>query len=589
MVSNVRICRFRERAHLIKSPSLLLPSGVSTGSIVNIASEISDTFDTQTPQNPKVELRNVTQTSITLELPKVELATAKLRSLDLCRDRQCVAAIPSPLNNNSTKVSGFQLDTEYTFQLVLRTTAGVYRSNVLRVRTHPITDNSGISVCFGNAKIALREMGTKWSNKIQIDTTFTFVANTFVGSDVDLHDLRHEIDAVMFATGAIWPRDLKIPNRGIDGMAQFLVIESLLVLGESPRTITRPTENEPIVCDPIAQGPRYGEARNSLFEFCMRLLPVPTLPKDKLISVLRLIVGLLFQYMKISSGTQSGAGMQSYIAIIVRHVVENQPTLQHAIHQDIAPEGTSGPAGSDAFNSPDASSALESWFHTPPPATPTIIQDTFDLSVTMASPTRSLIALPLTQMLHNMDDDSITTVQAREGGSVDALTNDGIPGQTGNMQIDRGEIPSSTVLSLSQLRNLAMPIQTSVHSTPITRPAQEVSQGVALTPFDTMLGQVPATAAEDTALAQANPSDGEESSLSALGQWLESPSQAHEALPELPGTVNQPSEITARPVRNDDHPRLPGLRGNNARKVSRKAARSTAQLRKARRGGLRRL
>ena len=132
------------------------------------------------------QLRNITQTSVTLEWPRLELATAKLRSLDLYRDRQRVAAIPSPMTNTSTKVSGLQLDTEYSFQLVLRTTAGVYPSNLLHVRTHTMTDTSGISVCFGtvedevlleNAKVALREMGAKWSDKIQIDTTH-FVCTT---------------------------------------------------------------------------------------------------------------------------------------------------------------------------------------------------------------------------------------------------------------------------------------------------------------------------------------------------------------------------------------------------------------------------
>ncbi|RPD73800.1 hypothetical protein L226DRAFT_488466 [Lentinus tigrinus ALCF2SS1-7] len=154
---------------------------------------------------------------------------------------------------------------------------------------------------------------------------------------------------------------LLLSNPGEDGRptipkwlsAQLLVIESLLVLGDSPRTITLPKENEPIVRDTIAQGPRYAEVRHSLFEFCMRLLAVPTLPKDELISVLRLIVlltrdqniaesfvkrngvGLLFQYLRISSGTQSGTGIQSYIAIIVRHVVENQSTLQHTMRQEV--------------------------------------------------------------------------------------------------------------------------------------------------------------------------------------------------------------------------------------------------------------
>ncbi|KAI8969756.1 hypothetical protein BD414DRAFT_502553 [Trametes punicea] len=194
-----------ERAHLIEFPSLLLPPGVTTGSIVNISvqrniaeekkreadfwdlqSHILDEFGTRVPEPPKLQLRNVTQTSATLEWPRLELATAKLRSLDLYRDRQRVAAIPSPLTNTSTKVSGLQLNTEYTFQLVLRTSAGVYPSNVLRVRTHTMSDTSGISVCFGtvedevlleNAKMALREMGAKWSDKIQIDTTH-FVCTT---------------------------------------------------------------------------------------------------------------------------------------------------------------------------------------------------------------------------------------------------------------------------------------------------------------------------------------------------------------------------------------------------------------------------
>jgi chitin biosynthesis protein CHS5 len=75
---------------------------------------------------------------------------------------------------------------DYTFQLVLRTTAGTFPSNLIRVRTHTMSDTSGISVCFGNvqdevmlenAKVALKEMRAKWSDKIQIDTTH-FVCTT---------------------------------------------------------------------------------------------------------------------------------------------------------------------------------------------------------------------------------------------------------------------------------------------------------------------------------------------------------------------------------------------------------------------------
>ncbi|KAJ7059089.1 hypothetical protein C8F01DRAFT_272892 [Mycena amicta] len=194
-----------ERAHLIEFPSILLPPGATTGSIVNIAVHqnhaeekrrdaefwalqdlIIQEFGMKSPSPPQLQLRHVTQTSITLEWPAIELATAKLRSLDIYRNGQRLAPIPSPLTNTSTKLSGLELNTEYTFQLILRTTAGTFPSNVVRVRTHTMSDTSGISVCFGtiqdelmleNAKLALREMKAKWSDKIQIDTTH-FVCTT---------------------------------------------------------------------------------------------------------------------------------------------------------------------------------------------------------------------------------------------------------------------------------------------------------------------------------------------------------------------------------------------------------------------------
>ena len=135
--------------------------------------------------------------------------------------------------------------------------------------------------------------------------------------------------------------------------AQLLVIESLLVLGDSPCSVTLPKEDELINREPIAQGPRYAEAWNTLFEFSMHLLGVPTLPKDELVSILRLIVLLtweanvaeafvqrngvssLFQYLRVASSTQSGTGIQSYITIVVLQVVENQHTLHHVMRQEV--------------------------------------------------------------------------------------------------------------------------------------------------------------------------------------------------------------------------------------------------------------
>lgn len=46
----------------------------------------------------------------------------------------------------------------------------------------------------------------------------TFVPNTNVGVDFDVDDLREENDAVVICTGATWPRDLKLPNREVDGI-----------------------------------------------------------------------------------------------------------------------------------------------------------------------------------------------------------------------------------------------------------------------------------------------------------------------------------------------------------------------------------
>ncbi|KAF8978799.1 hypothetical protein BDQ17DRAFT_1417001 [Cyathus striatus] len=194
-----------ERAHLIEFPSILLPPGATAGSIVNISvhqnhaeekkrdlefwklqGDIMDEFGVHKPETPVLTLRNVTQTSATLEWPALSLATSKLRSLDIYRNNTRLAAIPSPLTNTSTKLSGLELNTDYTFQLILRTSAGTFPSNILRVRTHTMQDTSGIAVCFGtvsdevlleNCKLALREMGARWSDKIQIDTTH-FVCTT---------------------------------------------------------------------------------------------------------------------------------------------------------------------------------------------------------------------------------------------------------------------------------------------------------------------------------------------------------------------------------------------------------------------------
>lgn len=76
-------------------------------------------------------------------------------------------------------MSGLAVDTEYNFQLVLRTSAGVYSSEKLAVRTHKMTDLSGITVTPGMMAPPLREslsgaidrIGGKIAEIVRIDTT----------------------------------------------------------------------------------------------------------------------------------------------------------------------------------------------------------------------------------------------------------------------------------------------------------------------------------------------------------------------------------------------------------------------------------
>lgn len=79
----------------------------------------------------------------------------------------------------STKISGLAVDTEYTFHLVLRTTAGTFSSEKVVVKTHKMTDLSGITVTPGILPAQLRDsltkaierIGAKIADSVRIDTT----------------------------------------------------------------------------------------------------------------------------------------------------------------------------------------------------------------------------------------------------------------------------------------------------------------------------------------------------------------------------------------------------------------------------------
>ncbi|GCB21585.1 cell fusion protein cfr1 [Aspergillus awamori] len=183
---------------LIEFPSVLLPSNITSGSIVDITvarnhtaesasaanfqslqKRILNTYGIKTPTPPVLRLRNATQTSLVLEWEPIDLATASLKSLSLYRNGSKAGSIPRPLETRSTKISGLAIHTEYTFHLVLRTTAGTYQSEKLTCRTHKMTDLSGITVTAGvlppqqkdALAAALDRIGGKLIDSVRIDTT----------------------------------------------------------------------------------------------------------------------------------------------------------------------------------------------------------------------------------------------------------------------------------------------------------------------------------------------------------------------------------------------------------------------------------
>ncbi|GMM39027.1 hypothetical protein DASC09_063660 [Saccharomycopsis crataegensis] len=154
--------------HLIEFPTILLPDGVQAGSIVKIRcdrdldnekkeeqqfhevqDQIFKMFGQSEPEKPVLKLRNVTQTSCVLEWEPLKLSTASIKSLTLYKNGERLGQIPNPLINTTTKLSGLPIDTPFKFSLRLDTTAGVYHSNEIEVRTHKMTDLSGITVCLG--------------------------------------------------------------------------------------------------------------------------------------------------------------------------------------------------------------------------------------------------------------------------------------------------------------------------------------------------------------------------------------------------------------------------------------------------------
>lgn len=190
-----------EDHYLIEFPTILLPNDVEAGSIVKISCEkdiksqqeddkefkkvqndILTSFGVKKPKAPVLSVRNVTQTSIVLEWEPIDIATADIISLTLYKNGQRFGLIPTPLKRTATKLSGLAIDNAYSFHLVLATTAGTFESEKVTVKTHKMTDLSGITMCIGSlegsevsedeiSKLG-KAIGAKpLQNSVRLDTT----------------------------------------------------------------------------------------------------------------------------------------------------------------------------------------------------------------------------------------------------------------------------------------------------------------------------------------------------------------------------------------------------------------------------------
>lgn len=102
--------------------------------------------------------------------------------------------------------------------------AGLAAADQLNKAGHLVTvfersDRVGGLLMYGipNMKLDKRAVVDR-RTKLMEQEGVTFVVNTHVGIDVDVHELMHEFDAMVLACGATKARDLKVPGRDLAGI-----------------------------------------------------------------------------------------------------------------------------------------------------------------------------------------------------------------------------------------------------------------------------------------------------------------------------------------------------------------------------------
>lgn len=122
--------------------------------------------------------------------------------------------------------------------------------------------------------------------KLLADEGIVFKTNSFVGKNVNVEDLHKNFDALLFTTGATWPRDLPLPKRNLNGIhfaMEFLESGQKKQIDNNRNNISANGKHVIVIgggdtgCDCIATSLRQGAKSITSFE----ILPTPPASRDK--------------------------------------------------------------------------------------------------------------------------------------------------------------------------------------------------------------------------------------------------------------------------------------------------------------------
>lgn len=87
-----------------------------------------------------------------------------------------------------------------------------------RVTVYDRNDRHGGLLMYGIPNMKLEKVVVQRRIDLMAAEGVKFVSNAHVGKNIDPVKLKDESDILLLATGSTWPRDLALPNRGLDGI-----------------------------------------------------------------------------------------------------------------------------------------------------------------------------------------------------------------------------------------------------------------------------------------------------------------------------------------------------------------------------------